>query len=141
MKAKRQVLPALDFDVATCPLLDSPFNRHKSALKYYEYAVTGSVTLASDVPPYRGEVTLLTGNDPAEWSDALEALLLDEPTRDRHLARQRAFVLEHRDIRRVRSRWQAALQEILRGGSVGRDPAEAGPPARRERTKRSDRAV
>jgi glycosyltransferase involved in cell wall biosynthesis len=108
-------LPALDLDVAACPLLDTPFNRHKSAIKFYEYAAAGSLTVASAVPPYRDEVSVTVDNDPLLWADALEAYLRDRERREEELARQRAFVLAERNIDTLRHRWADALRSVAAG--------------------------
>jgi glycosyltransferase involved in cell wall biosynthesis len=108
-----RLLPSLDLDLGICPLLDTAFNRHKSANKFYEYAVTGSATLASRVTPYRDEVSATVPNETAEWCDALERYLRDERARDEELERQREYVLAERNIERLRERWAAALTEIV----------------------------
>lgn len=108
------LLPSLDLDLGLCPLRDTEFNRHRSANKFYEYAVTGTATVASDVTPYRGEVSLLAGEDPASWIEILEPLLRDSGARDRSLEAQRAFVLGERSLGKVANRWAETLEEILR---------------------------
>jgi glycosyltransferase involved in cell wall biosynthesis len=110
-----EILPALDLDIGLCPLLDTEFNRHKSANKFYEYAVTGTVTLASDVTPYRGEVSAVVSNDPHGWAEGIDALAKDRRLRRKHLERQREFVLERRNIHRLRENWRAALEAVLSG--------------------------
>ena len=59
------------------PLLDTSFNRSKSALKFLEYAALGVPSICSDMPVYRDavrheETGLLIANDPDSWRDALE---------------------------------------------------------------------
>jgi len=108
-----EALPALDLDLGVCPLLDAPFNRHKSAIKFYEYAATGTMTVASDVPSYRDEVSVTVPDDAGAWCDALEHWLRDDRARDEELERQRAFVLEHRNIEKLADRWAGALESIL----------------------------
>jgi GT2 family glycosyltransferase len=59
------------------PLLDTCFNRSKSALKFLEYAALGIPSICSDVPAYHDtvrheETGLLISNDPDCWRDALE---------------------------------------------------------------------
>jgi glycosyltransferase involved in cell wall biosynthesis len=105
-------LPALDCDVAVCPLLDTPFNRHKSAIKFYEYAAAGSMTIASAVPPYRDEVSVTVENDPRAWADAIEAHLRDPARREAELAAQRAFVVGERSTGALRPRWAEALASV-----------------------------
>jgi glycosyltransferase involved in cell wall biosynthesis len=64
------------------PLLDTSFNRAKSALKYLEYAALGIPSICSDMPVYRDtvrheETGLLIANDPDCWRDALERAVVD----------------------------------------------------------------
>jgi glycosyltransferase involved in cell wall biosynthesis len=65
------------------PLLDTPFNRSKSALKFLEYSALGLASICSDVTVYReaveaGRTGILVPNDPDRWRDALETALGDE---------------------------------------------------------------
>lgn len=109
------VLPALDLDIGICPLVDNAFNRHKSANKFYEYAVTETVTVASDVGPYVGEVAPAVENDPESWCAALEELARDPRMRETTLGRQRELVLAEKTIDNTRPDWCRALREILAG--------------------------
>ncbi len=96
-------------DVGIAPLVDDPFNRNKSCIKYYEYAMTGAVTLASNVLPYSEEVPLLAKNNQSWWRERIEFLM----TADRAaLAReQREWVMEHRNIERTVGLWEAAYSD------------------------------
>ncbi len=71
-------LPAWDIGIA--PLVDTPFNRAKSAIKTLDYAALGAAVLASDVPAYRGSLAgagagKLVANTEAAWIDALDHLI------------------------------------------------------------------
>jgi GT2 family glycosyltransferase/glycosyltransferase involved in cell wall biosynthesis len=64
------------------PLLDTPFNRCKSCLKFLEYAALRLPSICSDVQPYHEtvrheETGLLLTNDPEEWAYALETAARD----------------------------------------------------------------
>ncbi len=39
-------------DIALLPLLDCPFNRCKSAIKFFEMTLAGAMCIASDIPPF-----------------------------------------------------------------------------------------
>jgi len=121
MDAYFEILPELDLDIGICPLLDNEFNRHKSALKFYEYAMCDTVTVASGVGAYLDEVSITVQNDTDDWIAALEALLHVPTERKRELTRQRRFVHEERNIRTIRLDWVEALEATLRPGRhVGR---------------------
>ncbi len=63
-----QVLTNMALDIGICPLLDTPFNRHKSPSKAMEYALSGALSLSSDVRPYNKEPTSVLVDD---WEKAL----------------------------------------------------------------------
>ena len=72
--------------IGLAPLLDTPFNRSKSAIKTMDYAALGMAVLASDVPAYRGSVAdgsglQLVDNDPKAWHRALHWLVRDHQLR------------------------------------------------------------
>lgn len=89
-------LAALDLDIGVCPLEDTRFNRCRSAVKFYQYAAAGTLTVASDVTAYRRECNLLAANSPDAWVDALLPLARDPGLRAQRLAEQRAFVSAQR---------------------------------------------
>ena len=73
------------YHVGLAPLIDTPFNRAKSNIKWQEYTATGLATLASDLEPYRdgtedGRTIALAGGDPIAFYEAM-ALLVDDPRR------------------------------------------------------------
>lgn len=78
----------LNIDINLCPLLDNPFNRCKSAIKWYESVVTDApeVTLAQNTGPYHeikdGETGLLF-NNAEEFAQKLALLIEDAELRKR----------------------------------------------------------
>jgi glycosyltransferase involved in cell wall biosynthesis len=68
----------LSFDVGIAPLVDTPFNRCKSDVKFQEYSALGVPGVFSDLPPYRhvrhGENGLLATTT-SQWADCLNQLL------------------------------------------------------------------
>ncbi len=113
-------LPQLDLDIGVCPLVDKPFNRHKSAIKFYEYAISGTMTVASHVTPYADEVSVTVPNAIDSWRDALERFLKDPEAREQELERQRTFVLEARNAVRWTDRWDTALRSVRKRHEEGR---------------------
>lgn len=108
-----QVLTNLDLDIGLCPLIDNPFNRSKSNIKFYEYCAVGTVTLASDVLPYNQEVNYLAKNTYKDWYEKLEKLIVDEKFREKILDEQRKFVSQNRDIEKVGEIWEKAFKSLL----------------------------
>lgn len=73
-------LAAADIDIALVPLVDNPFNRSKSNIKWLEYSMCGIAGIFSDLPPYNesvrhGTTGLLVGNSTRQWFDAIDLLL------------------------------------------------------------------
>ena len=110
-----QSLSSLSFDIGLCPLLDSTFNRSKSCIKFYEYAMSGAVTIASDVIPYNTEVNYLSGNTTGEWLEKIKFLIKDESLRQKLQREQRNYVLEYREMDKVGKLWESAFKEIIEG--------------------------
>lgn len=107
----------LDWQVGIAPLVNTQFNRCKSALKALEYAARGIVVVASDVTPYRnfvrhGETGFLVSRD-YEWREYLELLASDEELRHKMglAARQQAaehLIDDHAHL------WESAYRADLR---------------------------
>ncbi len=109
----------LALDIGIAPLADTPFNRHKSCIKFYEYAMAGAVTVASRVVPYSEEVSLAAKNNREAWKQRLESALNGDRT---SLWReQRDWVLAHRNIETVVESWE----QVLSGASQARPSSTA----------------
>jgi hypothetical protein len=97
----------LKLDIGIAPLLDDQFNRYKSCIKYYEYAMSGAVTLASHVVPYSTEVPITAKNNRESWKRKLEEVL--HADRTKLYREQRDWVLAHRNIGNNVEIWEQAL--------------------------------
>ena len=104
-----QVLASCDMDIGIAPLLDNKFNHSKSCIKFYEYAATNTVTLASKVLPYKNEVNYLAKNNPKDWYNKLERLIVDKPFRLRLLDEQRKWVRTNRLMSETVKSWERAI--------------------------------
>jgi len=108
----------LRWDVAISPLLDTPFNRCKSDIKFLDYSAIGAAGIYSRVPAYESsvhhmETGLLVDNDVKAWVQALETLLSDDNLRlelaknaMKHLFAQRTLGCRAQD-------WLTALDRLL----------------------------
>jgi hypothetical protein len=101
----------LALDIGIAPLVEDAFNQNKSCIKYYEYAMSGAVTVASRILPYSAEVPTTAKNNRESWKVALESLL--DADRTRLAAEQRDWVLEHRNIERNVELWERCYQGDL----------------------------
>jgi glycosyltransferase involved in cell wall biosynthesis len=109
-----RLLKHLAPDIGLAPLMDNPFNRCKSAIKYYEYAMAGAAGVYSALDPYEevtdGVTGLVVPNDEHEWLSAIDRLITDVDTRRRisHNA--------YEDVRLAHSRsgaLAAVLEEVV----------------------------
>jgi len=105
------ILAGLDFDIGLAPLEDTTFNRGKSCIKFYEYASTGTVTLSSDVLPYKDEVNYMAKNTKKDWMKKLEKLIVDEKFRKELLAKQQKWVRDNRSLEAIGVMWEVACQK------------------------------
>ncbi|MDI4661958.1 MULTISPECIES: glycosyltransferase [Cobetia] len=89
-KAFQQYQATRRIQIGLAPLLETPFNRGKSWIKFLDIVAMGGVGIYSRRAPYDGIVEhgvdgLLVGDDPSEWRAALEQLLAD-PTATQAMA-------------------------------------------------------
>jgi glycosyltransferase involved in cell wall biosynthesis len=115
------ILSKVDFDIGLAPLVDNEFNRGKSNIKFYEYAAVGTCTLASDVEPYKQEVTYRAKNTFEDWYNKLEKLIVDKDFREKLTKEQQAWVKENRDIKKVAIDWEIACQREGGGKVLNQD--------------------
>lgn len=104
------ILSRSDFDIGLAPLEDTEFNRGKSNIKFYEYASVGTVTLASDVIPYKDEVNYRAKNTQKDWVKKLEKLIVDKDFREKTLTEQQNYVKENRSVEAIGLDWELACQ-------------------------------
>jgi glycosyltransferase involved in cell wall biosynthesis len=125
------------WDIGIAPLVDSPFNRCKSAIKTMDYAALGLPVLASDMPVFRGSLAdgpggMLVENTPNAWYAAV-ALLAGDPRRRRAMAEGAHVAFLARHTLSVQAEARRAAWHALSPGTVDDMPA----PARRAARARS----
>jgi len=101
----------LALDIGIAPLTDDAFNRNKSCIKYYEYAMSGAVTVASQVKPYSDEVSVLAKNNRESWKYKLESVINSD--REALWREQRDWIMEHRNIQRNVDLWESAYCRVF----------------------------
>jgi hypothetical protein len=94
-------LCSLGGHIGIAPLEDIGFNHCKSAIKFYEYAMAGMLTLASNVYPYSRETPLLVKNKYSAWKSNLGSLLQNKTGRNELLTQQREWVIENRTTEKI----------------------------------------
>lgn len=116
VKEYYQGLADLNADIGICPLRDTLFNSCKSPLKFLEYAMVGTMTLASNRLPYKGELKPEWLVEDDKWEETLETYVNDKDLREKTLKEQQEWVKEHRDIRKEYKRWEKTYEKLLIGG-------------------------
>lgn len=102
------------WNIGICPLVDTPFTRAKSHIKWMEYSMFGIPVIASRVYPYSmqcagkdvvrdGETGLLVRDN--EWFDAFEQLILNSGKR---------MMLADSAKEQITKEWQYDSAEITR---------------------------
>ncbi|HEY4044135.1 MAG TPA: glycosyltransferase, partial [Rhodopila sp.] len=110
--------------IGLAPLLDTPFNRCKSPIKVMDYAAIGLVTLASDVPSYRGSIAdgpagQLVSNDPVAWTAALDWLIRDQAFRRASAERARRAFATHGTLLSAAAKRLLAWKSLLSAATTG----------------------
>ncbi len=104
-----------DFWIA--PLLDTPFNRAKSPIKFWEYTATGAPGVYQAMPPYSDVVVHqengLLADTPEAWYDAC-LYLIDHPEERYHLALKAHETLQKRGMLSSLSKiWEQTYRRTL----------------------------
>lgn len=115
----------LDCDINLAPLIDTPFNRAKSAIKWYEGSVLPrpEATLARNIPPYteiqKGDTGLLY-DTPLDFAQKLTTLIDDAALRQRLGEAAKAWVTSYRSTAAtVPSLWAFYTETANRIRSLG----------------------
>jgi glycosyltransferase involved in cell wall biosynthesis len=118
-----------EWDLAVSPLIDSPFNRCKSAIKLLDYAALGLPVIASAHAEYDATFGVGTGvqlvaNSPEAWVEALSRLIVDPEARRREGAQILRHYRDHHVLCRHPDHIWAPLRRTVSRTSPGR-PAPA----------------
>lgn len=107
-----QAVADLGADIGICPLKESVFNQNKSPLKFLEYSMVGSMVLASNRYPYKGEMKDEWLVDDDKWEETLEKYILDKKLREKTAKEQKEWVLANRDITKEYIRWEKEYKKL-----------------------------
>lgn len=106
----------LGLDIALIPLVDLPFNRFKSAVKWYEMSAMCVPSVVSNVTPYKEEIgqgNALSYRTPEEFYEAVKFLIKNPLARSEvgHAADQ--WVTEHRNAKTSAGLWSDTYSSLL----------------------------
>lgn len=105
------------WDIAVAPLLDTPFTRCKSDLKFLDYSALGAATIASRVPVYEssvrhGETGSLAENTVEAWTNALERFVTNDERRTTMAQAARDYLWQARILEQCGQAWARALENL-----------------------------
>lgn len=116
LKKFPQEYQQLGLDIGLAPLADNMFNRAKSNLRWMEYSVQGVPSIVSPVEAYkcvRGGVDALVAQEPEEWIEAIEKLVLDAELRHRLGTTAMDRIATEFNIDKNIHQWLAAYQDVV----------------------------
>lgn len=111
-------LVTINPDINLCPLLDTPFGRTRSAIKFYESTLlhTPAVTLAQRTGAYAAEIedgkTGMLYSTPEEFEHDLSTLIENETLRKELAANAKDWLHENRDALKLAPKLYEYFQEI-----------------------------
>ena len=113
--AYRREITGRQFHIALYPLLDTPFNRARSANKLIEHAVVGAAPVYSSTwreaqRAAAGEAGLLVPNDPDAWFQAVNGLIRDTGRMQHLAASAQTYAMNLNSPDPQRSLWRNLLE-------------------------------
>jgi glycosyltransferase involved in cell wall biosynthesis len=103
-------LANLDLDIGLCYVAPTLLNECRSPLKFYEYAMVGTATLATDIITYR-DCNFVTRDE--DFAQRLEYLITNPTFREELARSQRSFVLKNRTIDHNIHLWERAYGSLF----------------------------
>jgi glycosyltransferase involved in cell wall biosynthesis len=111
-------LSCLDGDIGICPINDTPFNRNKSSVKYYEYSMAGMATVAAGIPPYTDDIADdingLLYSDLSEFESKVVELIEDPLKRAEIASEGLKYVKKCRDVNDIAKDWVEYLLAVAK---------------------------
>lgn len=118
-----EVLGSYGWDIGLAPLVDEPFNRGKSHIKWLEYSMIGATTVASPVYPYKEKIqgvstieepfTGLFASTSDEWFEKLDTLVKNEKYRKQIAKNAYKYVKENWQQKMFAEKWRDCINKYL----------------------------
>ena len=118
-----ELLASFGWDIALAPLVDCPFNRSKSHIRWLESSMIHCPVIASPVYPYYepiqgvntmvDEVTGLFANNSHEWFEKMERLILDKGLRKSIADNAYSYILKNWQYSQWTSQWKKVIKKYL----------------------------
>lgn|SRR5574340_625811 len=110
----KRILKAERWDFGIAPLLDTRFNRCKSAVKYYEYVGAGIPCLASKVMPYTDTQAHLVKNRYGSWKAAIRYYLENQYEADDLWFHQTRDIKANATMEKNGHIWEEAYLDLVK---------------------------
>jgi glycosyltransferase involved in cell wall biosynthesis len=120
MRQDEYPLGLVGTDIGCCPLEDRPFNRCKTPIKAWEYALSGAAVVASPTVYGHSITDAVNGYlalDADSWEEALSGLVANADLRRNLAARLKADVLEKWSLKKNYRRWPEAWRRLIEEGA------------------------
>lgn len=107
---------SLGIDIAIAPLVDNPFNRAKSNIKFLEAAMLGIPMVASDVKPYQDIEHGKTGylaSSPSQFKKYLKWLIENEEKRREIGNNAKQYVLDNWTIDKFLPKYEELFDKLM----------------------------
>jgi glycosyltransferase involved in cell wall biosynthesis len=104
-------------DIGMAPLVESEFNKSKSAIKFLEYSALGIPCVASPVEPYKcinHTVTGFLATETKDWIRFIGQLIRDPLLRRKMGENAKKWVLTNRNIHEEVRHWESTYLNIYR---------------------------
>lgn len=111
----QKILTWLCVDIGLAPLVDNPFNRAKSHVKWLDYAMAGVAGIYQDIDAYETVVDGVTGlkvTTADEWYESLKTLVDNAATRERLGAQARRDVMAHWLVDQHAAAYESMLKRV-----------------------------
>jgi len=108
-----EILSRIGIDIGIIPIKGYEFDKSKSIIKYLEYTAVGAATIASNEPPYTGQVIRTVKNQDNKWFNAIKNLIRDEKKRRELVEEQKKQLFPKYDIKTVVKDYEKVLQSLL----------------------------
>lgn len=116
-----KVNKSMGLDIGLAPLVDNLFNRGKSNIRWIEYSINKTATVASPVWAYTKDAAGVMSNnknvifarEKEDWIKALETLIENETFRKKIANQAHKDVMEHYNLEKQAYRWVNLYYQVL----------------------------
>jgi len=109
-------LASLGLDIGLAPACDNLFNRAKSNLRWLEYSMNETATIASNVPAYKeieNNVTGILVQEKHEWFDAIDDLIENEEKRKKIGKNAKKTVIKQFSVEKNAKNWLKVYKQVV----------------------------